>query len=42
MEGDRAAAIADLLKEKQPSMRGSELAEIGALALWLCDPMAQI
>lgn len=38
--GDRDAAIASLLKEKQPSLRGSEPAEIGALALWLCSPMA--
>lgn len=38
--GDRAAGIADLLAEKQPSRRTSEPAEIGALALWLCDPAA--
>jgi 3-hydroxybutyrate dehydrogenase len=38
--GDRAAAIADLLSEKQPSRRMSDPAEIGALALWLCDPVA--
>lgn len=39
-DGDRAAAIADLLSEKQPSRRMSDPAEIGALALWLCDPVA--
>lgn len=38
--GDRAAGIADLLAEKQPSRRTSDPAEIGALALWLCDPVA--
>lgn len=38
--GDRAAGIADLLSEKQPSRRTSEPAEIGALALWLCAPIA--
>lgn len=38
--GDRDAAVADLLKEKQPSLRLSDPAEIGALALWLCDPIA--
>jgi 3-hydroxybutyrate dehydrogenase len=38
--GDRATAIADLLSEKQPSRRMSDPAEIGALALWLCDPVA--
>jgi len=38
--GERAAAVADLLAEKQPSHRTSEPAEIGALALWLCDPVA--
>lgn len=38
--GDRDAAIADLLAEKQPSRRTSDPAEIGRLALWLCDPMA--
>jgi 3-hydroxybutyrate dehydrogenase len=38
--GDRAAGIADLLAEKQPSLRTSDPAEIGALALWLCDPLA--
>lgn len=38
--GDRDAAIADLLAEKQPSLRMSDPAEMGALALWLCDPLA--
>jgi len=38
--GDRAAAIANLLAEKQPSLRMSDPAEIGALALWLCDRVA--
>lgn len=34
--GDRAAGIADLLAEKQPSHRTSDPSEIGSLALWLC------
>ena len=38
--GDRAAGIAELLSEKQPSRRTSVAAEIGALALWLCNPVA--
>jgi len=38
--GDRDAGIADLLKEKQPSQRTSDPSEIGALALWLCAPLA--
>lgn len=38
--GGRDAAIADLLAEKQPSRRISDPAEIGALALWLCDRRA--
>ena len=38
--GDRDAGIADLLKEKQPSQRTSDPSEIGALALWLCSPVA--
>lgn len=38
--GDRAAGIADLLAEKQPSRRTSLAAEIGALALWMCHPIA--
>lgn len=38
--GDRTAGIASLLGDKQPSRRMSDPAEIGALALWLCAPMA--
>ncbi len=38
--GDRDAGIASLLAEKQPSRRISDPAEIGALALWLCAPVA--
>ncbi|MCE8007874.1 3-hydroxybutyrate dehydrogenase [Aestuariivita sp.] len=38
--GNLEAGIADLLSEKQPSRRLSEPAEIGALALWLCAPIA--
>jgi 3-hydroxybutyrate dehydrogenase len=38
--GDRAAGIADLLREKQPSQRLSDPSEIGELALWLCNPVA--
>ncbi|SNZ20968.1 3-hydroxybutyrate dehydrogenase [Cohaesibacter gelatinilyticus] len=38
--GDRDAGVADLLKEKQPSQRTSDPSEIGALALWLCSPIA--
>jgi len=38
--GDREAGIAELLAEKQPSRRTSDPAEIGALALWLCAPVA--
>ena len=38
--GDRDAGIAGLLAEKQPSRRISDPAEIGALALWLCAPIA--
>ena len=38
--GDRAAGIADLLSEKQPSRRMSTPSDIGALALWLCSPAA--
>ena len=38
--GDRAAGIADLLSEKQPSRRMSTPSGIGALALWLCNPAA--
>ncbi|WP_349630102.1 3-hydroxybutyrate dehydrogenase [Bradyrhizobium tropiciagri] len=38
--GDRDAGIADLLAEKQPSRRTSQPEEIGALALWLAQPMS--
>jgi 3-hydroxybutyrate dehydrogenase len=38
--GDRSAGIASLLAEKQPSQRTSRPEEIGALALWLANPMA--
>ena len=38
--GDRAAGIADLLSEKQPRRRMSTPSDIGALALWLCNPAA--
>ena len=38
--GDRDAGIASLLSEKQPSCRTSDPAEIGALAVWMCDPIA--
>jgi 3-hydroxybutyrate dehydrogenase len=38
--GDRIAAIADLLSEKQPTLRMSAPSEIGALALFLCHPIA--
>ncbi|MCK8465059.1 3-hydroxybutyrate dehydrogenase [Aliiroseovarius sp. S1339] len=38
--GDRDKGVADLLAEKQPSHRTSDPAEIGALALWLCSPIA--
>jgi 3-hydroxybutyrate dehydrogenase len=38
--GDRAAGVADLLSEKEPSRRLAQPSEIGALALWLCDPRA--
>jgi 3-hydroxybutyrate dehydrogenase len=38
--GDRDLGIADLLAEKQPSRRTSDPSEIGALALWLCAPVA--
>jgi 3-hydroxybutyrate dehydrogenase len=39
-DGDRDAAIAALLEEKQPSRRTSDPAEIAALCLWLCNPIA--
>ncbi len=38
--GDREAGIAALLAEKQPSRRLSDPAEIGAMALFLTDPLA--
>lgn len=38
--GDRDKGIADLLAEKQPSQRTSDPSEIGALARWLCAPIA--
>ena len=38
--GDRDAVMAELMAQKQPSLRGSKPAEIGALALWLCNPIA--
>jgi len=38
--GDRAAGIADLLSEKEPSRRMSSPTDIGALVLWLCSPIA--
>ena len=40
LEGDEGAAIASLLSEKQPSLRMSDPSEIGAVALWLCQPIA--
>ncbi|SER01169.1 3-hydroxybutyrate dehydrogenase [Thalassovita taeanensis] len=39
-DGDRAAGIADMVSEKQPSQRMSDPSEVGALALWLCAPLA--
>ncbi len=39
-DGVREAGIAELLAEKQPSLRTSDPSEIGALALWLCAPVA--
>lgn len=38
--GDRAAGVADLLSEKQPSLRMSATSDIGELALWLCHNAA--
>jgi 3-hydroxybutyrate dehydrogenase len=38
--GDRTAGIADLLAEKQPSLRMSDPSEIGELAAWLCHKSA--
>lgn len=39
-DGDRAAGVADLLQEKQPSLRMASPADIGALALFLTDNAA--
>ena len=39
-KGDRAAGIADLLSEKQPSRRMSTPDEIGALVVFLCSSAA--
>lgn len=38
--GDRDAGIADLLSEKQPSLRMTQTADLGALAVFLCGPAA--
>ncbi|MDO7734119.1 MAG: SDR family oxidoreductase, partial [Planktomarina temperata] len=38
--GDRAAGKAELVAEKQPSARTADPSEIGALAVWLCAPIA--
>jgi 3-hydroxybutyrate dehydrogenase len=38
--GDRDAGIADLLREKQPSLRTSMPSEIGEIAAMLCRPWA--
>lgn len=38
--GDRAAAVREMLREKQPSHRMSAPAEIGELACMLCQPWA--
>lgn len=38
--GDREAGVRELLKEKQPSQRMASAAEIGELAVWLCNPVA--
>lgn len=38
--GDRAAGVASLLSEKQPSLRTSKPAEIGQAVLWLASPIA--
>ncbi len=39
-DGDMSAGLLDLVREKQPSRRVSDPDEIGALALWLCQPIA--
>lgn len=38
--GDRAAGVRSLLAEKQPSLRTSDTAEMGAVVTWLCHPIA--
>ncbi|MGY6635214.1 MAG: 3-hydroxybutyrate dehydrogenase [Alkalilacustris sp.] len=38
--GDRAAGIADLLSEKQPSQRMTQPSDLGAVAVFLCSPAA--
>lgn len=38
--GDRTAAVQDLLREKQPSLRMSRTSEIGEVAAMLCQPWA--
>ncbi|MAM61503.1 3-hydroxybutyrate dehydrogenase [Maritimibacter sp. UBA3975] len=38
--GDRDAGIADLLSEKQPSLRMTQTSDLGALALFLCSDAA--
>jgi 3-hydroxybutyrate dehydrogenase len=38
--GDRDAGVADLLAEKQPSLRMCSPSDVGELALWLCHPAA--
>ncbi|MBN8987631.1 MAG: 3-hydroxybutyrate dehydrogenase [Rhizobiales bacterium] len=38
--GDRSAAIADLLGEKQPSLRMAMPEDVGSLVLWLTHPAA--
>lgn len=40
LSGDRTAAVADLLREKQPSLRMSSPQEIGSLASWFTLPIA--
>lgn len=37
---DRDAGIRSMLAEKQPTLRLTDAAEIGALATWLCAPVA--
>jgi 3-hydroxybutyrate dehydrogenase len=38
--GDRTAAVQDLLREKQPSLRTSQPSEIGEVAAMLCEAWA--